>query len=410
MKISSQHLEGTIVVPASKSLSHRAIIAASLAKGKSAIHNLSFSEDIEASIEAMRELGAQISKKGSSLLVFPFEERNKDSYEIHCRESASTLRFLIPLSLVQERKVRFWGRGKLPQRPLDLYFPIFQQNGISYQKASKEETNLCLSVEGQLKAGLYSIPGNVSSQFITGLLFTLPLLKGDSELLITEELESKAYIDLTLQILESFGIEILALSDSHYQIRGGQEYQATNIDIEGDYSQAAFFLVANSLGAKIHLENLKQESKQGDRAILDCISLLEAKQEEEILEMDGSQFPDIIPILSLRAALSPGKTILSNLSRLTIKESNRLEATADILQKLGAKIQILGDALHIEGVKSLYGNKVSSYGDHRLAMMIAIASMRTKGEISIDDMDCVKKSYPHFWEDFKALGGKIYVG
>ncbi|AYV92920.1 3-phosphoshikimate 1-carboxyvinyltransferase [Fusobacterium necrophorum subsp. funduliforme ATCC 51357] len=408
MKLFSNRLKGKLQIPASKSYCHRYIIAASLAKEMSILHNISLSDDIQSTIENMKKLGAKIEQREQDFLIQKGDIcDNQKNFHFFCSESASTLRFLIPLSLIQYRKVSFYGRNTLPNRPLSPFFPILNSSGISFR--TEGENSLCIQLEGQLKAGNYSLEGNISSQFITGLLFALPLLDGNSQLHILGNLESKAYVDMSLDVLEKFKIQIFR-EKNHFFIPGKQEYQAYSTTIEGDYSQAAFFLVANSMGNEIEIAGLTKDSKQADFQISSMIQALEEKVPQETLILDGSQCPDIIPILSVKAALTQGKTVIQNIKRLRMKECDRLHATADILNKLGAKVVENSSSLEFEGVSHFKGNSVSSFEDHRMAMMIAVASTRCQGEILLDNATCVSKSYPTFWEDFKSLGGKYVLG
>ncbi len=285
---------------------------------------------------------------------------------------------------------------------MTIFYDIFEEQGITYKPTEGE---LDLVVDGNLKPGHFSFPGNVSSQFITGLLFTLPLLDGDSVIKITTPLESIGYIDLTLEVMSDFGVTIENDGHQLFRISGGQSYKATDYRVEGDYSQAAFFLCADALGNDLLVDDLSMDSLQGDRAV---VSILEAmgvsfeKQSNGLIGtatnglhgtlIDASQCPDIIPVAG----------------RLRIKECDRLQATASELKKLGADIEELPEGLLIHGVKSLKGKEtVWSYKDHRIAMMLAIAATVCEQPITITDAECVSKSYPDFWEDYKAIGGKI---
>lgn len=418
-------LSGTVKIPPSKSLAHRAVIAASLAKGRSKIENIQYSDDIIATIEAMTTLGAEIESvpvgdRYSLNIRGIGHERVKENRTIDANESGSTLRFLIPLVTLFAGQTRFVGRGQLGVRPLDTYENIFKEQGLFYKLSGTEK--LDLTVEGQLKPGLYELEGNISSQFITGLLFTLPLLDEDSQIDITTELESVGYLDLTLDILKLYGIDIHFDRETRvFHIPGRQSYQATNYYVEGDYSQAAFFLCAGALGSDVTVSDLNLESSQGDKEIIPILKQLGAtitktseglKAESDQLigntTIDGAQCPDIIPVVAAVAALSKGKTKIINLHRLRIKESDRLEATKNELNKLGAKIKVIDDRLEIEGSKELKGNTtVWSHKDHRIAMMEAIASTVCQEKIIITDSECVAKSYPTFWEDFVQLGGRV---
>ena len=410
--IKADKLVGELSPPPSKSVLHRYIIASSLAKGISKIENISFSEDIIATIEAMKKLGAKIEQKDNYLLIDgsdTFKNLN-ENIEIDCNESGSTLRFLFPLSIVEENKVLFKGRGKLFKRPMTPYFENFEKYKIKHSYIDENE----ILLEGKLKAGIYEIDGNISSQFITGLLFSLPLLEGESKIIINGKLESSNYIDISLDCLSKFGIKIINNSYQEFIIEGNQSYKVGNYRTEADYSQAAFFLVANAIGSKIKINDLSEDSLQGDKKIIDYISEIDNWNSKDTLVLDGSETPDIIPILSLKAAVSGKKIEIVNVERLRIKESDRLKATVEELSKLNFDLIEKKDSILINSREDLKANKnekivsLSSHSDHRIAMMIAIATTCYDGEILLDNLDCVKKSYPNFWEVFLSLGGKIY--
>lgn len=405
-------LVGELSPPPSKSVLHRYIIASSLAKGVSKIENISFSEDIIATIEAMKKLGANIEQKENYLLIDgsdTFKNLN-ENIEIDCNESGSTLRFLFPLSIVEENKVLFKGRGKLFKRPMTPYFENFEKYKIKHSYIDENE----ILLEGQLKSGIYEIDGNISSQFITGLLFSLPLLEGESKIIINGKLESSNYIDISLDCLSKFGIKIINNSYQEFVIEGNQSYKVGNYRTEADYSQAAFFLVANAIGSKIRINDLSENSLQGDKKIIDYISEIDKWNSKDTLVLDGSETPDIIPILSLKAAVSGKKIEIVNIERLRIKESDRLKATVEELSKLNFDLIEKKDSILINSRENFKVNKnekvvsLSAHSDHRIAMMIAIAATCYDGEILLDNLDCVKKSYPNFWEVFLSLGGKIY--
>lgn len=410
--IKSDKLVGELSPPPSKSVLHRYIIASSLAKGISKIENISFSEDIIATIEAMKKLGAKIEQKDNYLLIDgsdTFKNLN-ENIEIDCNESGSTLRFLFPLSIVKENKVLFKGRGKLFKRPMTPYFQNFEKYKIKHLYIDEN----AILLEGKLKAGIYEIEGNISSQFITGLLFSLPLLDGESKIIINGKLESSNYIDISLDCLNKFGIKIINNSYQEFIIEGNQSYRAGNYRTEADYSQAAFFLVANAIGSKIKINDLSEDSLQGDKKIIDYISEIDNWNSKDTLVLDGSETPDIIPILSLKAAVSGKKIEIVNIERLRIKESDRLKATVEELSKLNFDLIEKKDSILINSRENFEANKnekivsLSAHSDHRIAMMIAIAATCYDGEILLDNLDCVKKSYPNFWEVFLSLGGKIY--
>ena len=410
--IKADKLVGELSPPPSKSVLHRYIIASSLAKGISKIENISFSEDIIATIEAMKKLGAKIEQKENYLLIDgsdTFKNLN-ENIEIDCNESGSTLRFLFPLSIVEENKVLFKGRGKLFKRPMTPYFENFEKYKIKHSYIDENK----ILLEGQLKSGIYEIDGNISSQFITGLLFSLPLLEGESKIIINGKLESSNYIDISLDCLSKFGIKIINNSYQEFVIEGNQSYKVGNYRTEADYSQAAFFLVANAIGSKIRINDLSENSLQGDKKIIDYISEIDKWNSKDTLVLDGSETPDIIPILSLKAAVSGKKIEIVNIERLRIKESDRLKATVEELSKLNFDLIEKKDSILINSRENFEVNKnekvvsLSAHSDHRIAMMIAIAATCYDGEILLDNLDCVKKSYPNFWEVFLSLGGKVY--
>lgn len=417
VKIKPGKLKGKVNIPPSKSMSHRSIISAALSTLDSNIDNVVFSDDIHATCDAMKNIGAEIEKIGEGSLKikgkFPL---NLSEEIIDCKESGSTLRFLIPISLLSDTKVIFTGRGKLVSRPLDTYYKIFDEQNINY---TNNNGNLPLKIEGKLNPGVFKIEGNISSQFITGLMFTLPLLDGDSKIMIINELESKGYVDLTIEMLNRFGIEIINKNYEEFTIKGNQKYINRDYKVEGDFSQAAFWIVAGILGENIQSNDLNINSLQGDKVIMDLVkqmggdievtnSSVETKvSNTKGITIDASGCPDIVPILTVLAALSEGETKIINAARLRIKESDRLKAISTELNKLGADVKELDDGLIINGKEKLTGGVVDSWNDHRIAMSLAIASIKCTGDITITNSDVVKKSYPHFWEDFKSLGGKI---
>lgn len=421
-KVYPGKLKGDIKIPPSKSMAHRAVICASLGDGISKISNIDFSDDIIATINAMRALGAIIEEKEEYLEIkgmnYEGIKANRD-YDrvVDCNESGSTLRFLVPIALAFEGVTRFVGRGNLGKRPLTTYYEIFDRQGIEY---SFKEDELDLIVTGTIKPDEFRVKGNISSQFISGLFFTLPLLDGDSKVIITTELESKGYLDLTLSALRDFGIEIINNDYKEFIIKGNQSYLSRDYRVEGDYSQGAFFLCADALGSNINILDLKEDSLQGDKEVLDILSRMGTEftinndsivgkvEELKSTVIDASQCPDIIPVVSLVCAMTKGTTEIINAGRLRIKECDRLNAVAVELNKLGANIEEKDDSLVIKGVGELKGGvEVWSHKDHRIAMTLAIAATICKEPIIIKDYECVSKSYPHFFEDYKKLGGKF---
>jgi len=395
-------LEGAVTPPPSKSISHRAIIAAALCPGRSRINNLALSQDIKATLLGVRAMGASIMYDKEAKGVSIYGIRNKaQSPKINCGESGSTIRFLIPIVLALYGRGDFCGRGRLLSRPLDEYLRIFTEKGISWSFLQEK-----MSLKGELPAGEYRLRGDVSSQFISGLLFALPLLAGDSKIILTTPLEGIGYIEMTLDILNKAGIEVSNGYYAYFTIKGGQSYSKLNLDIEADYSQAAFYFAANAIGNNVDIRGLAPVSSQGDRhMVLVCRQLAEEGEKE----IDVCHIPDLLPAIAVIAALRNGYTTkLTNASRLRLKESDRLTAVASELNKLGASIKEEPDALIIRGVKGFRGGVTESHNDHRIAMALAIAATRAKGEVIIEGAESVKKSYPNFWEHYKSLGGVLH--
>ena len=378
-------LRGAITPPPSKSQAHRLLIAAALADGESRIEHLADSQDIQATRRCMAALKAP----GEDLPV------------LDCGESGSTLRFLIPVALALRGGGRFTGRGRLMERPQKPYFNLFDEKGIAY----RQEDGV-LTVQGRLTPGTFALPGDVSSQFVTGLLYALPLLEGDSRITLTTPLESRGYVDMTLEALERFGIRAECPDGRTLRVPGGQTYRPCRAAVESDYSQAAFYYAANGLGGQVEILGLNPRSAQGDRCIVPYHMQLCGPGEAEL---DVSQCPDLVPPLAAHAALRQGITRIVNAARLRIKESDRLTAVTQVLTALGADVVEGADRLTITGQpEGLAGGvTVDSHNDHRIAMMAAIAATRCAAPVTIIGAECVAKSYPDFWEDYERLGGQI---
>ena len=407
--ITPAKLAGTIVPPPSKSQAHRALIAAALAHGESVISNVALSQDIEATIRCLEELGARFRREGGGIAVQGMGAnvmsplRRMAYPRLDCGESGSTLRFLIPIALAVRGGGVFTGHGRLMERPLTPYFDLFDEKDIFY-----EYKDGALTVAGMLTPGTYQLPGNVSSQFFTGLLFALPLVDGPSAVIPTTPLESEGYIQMTLQVMAHFGVEFpvsMSLPPQYYP-QGNQTYRAADFAVEADWSQAAFWYAAQALGNPVTVEGMAPGSVQGDRVITDLALQLSGP---EAVELDISGCPDLAPPLAAMAALRAGKTTrLTNAARLRIKESDRLASVTAVLGALGADITEGPDFLEIRGKETLSGGAaVDSFNDHRIAMMAAIAATRCETPITITGAQCVAKSYPDFWEVYGQLGGNV---
>lgn len=403
INLSPTKLKGSVDIPSSKSIAHRAIICGAMADGVSVINNLYLSRDIKATINCLKSLGADIVVDGDRAEIKSRPYASENERILDCDESGSTLRFLLPIALAVGGKFRFIGRGKLGVRPLDVFFKIFDDRGIKYINNS-DESKLDLIVEGKLEGGDFCVRGDISSQFITGLLFALSMSDKDSSITVDGELQSVGYIHLTLQALEAFGIKV-EFKNNIFKLVGNQKFLGTHYTVESDYSQAAFFLVANYLGNDIQVSNLNENSLQGDRVIVEMLDNLKSGK---VKEFDGSNCPDIIPIFTLACALSKGEFVIKNLSRLRIKECDRLSATVQELNKLGAKTFEGVDYIKINGVEKLIGGvEVDAHNDHRMAMMLSIAATVCEKDIIINDAESVEKSYPTFYQAYQSIGGII---
>ena len=417
--ITPTKLNGTITAPPSKSFSHRAIICGALSKGKCNISSVIFSEDILATIKGMKEIGADINTYKNSLIINGLKINQADVV-VDCYDSGSTLRFLTPIVAALGIGTIFKRSPSLAQRPMIQYLKILENAGIKYEICK----NLSLKISGRLRSGKFLVPGNISSQFISGLLMALPLVDGDSEIEITSKLESSKYVDITIDVMKKFGIHIDKTFNG-FLIRGVQKYKSTQYTIEGDWSQAAFFMAAGALGGNIIIKNLNKHSSQGDKQMFELLSRfgadifwnndkLEIRASElKGINIDAFDFPDIVPILSVVAANSKGVTNITNCERLKFKECDRLEAIYRQLTILGVDIKKLDSGLIIKGKGEWNGGTVWSHNDHRMVMALSIMAINLPGNLKITNAESVKKSYPHFFDDYNLIGGKaniIYMG
>ena len=460
-------LNGVLQAPPSKSLAHRALICAALTDGESVIHGISGSKDMEATIGCVEALGAEARRAGSDLYmkgifsgshqtvpevaevpgqlgapaasevlagsnrsevsevsVKPAEserlaalaEPDESEAVLNCIESGSTLRFMLPVAAALGARAEFVGRGKLPERPMTPLASEMKKKGVRFLPDGRD--SLPFRIEGKLEAGIYTIPGNVSSQYISGLLFALPLLTEASEIRITGNLESASYIDLTLAALAHFGVHI-EKAENGFLVPGGQRYRAREIAVEGDFSNAAFWLAAGAMGSDLTIRGLAENSAQGDRAAADILQSMGAgcdRTGEAVhayagpmrgRTVDCADIPDIVPILSVAAAA--GETRFVNAGRLRIKESDRLAAMAEILTALGADVTEGEDSLTVRQSALQGGCEVDGHNDHRIVMSAAIAALQCREPVIIRGAEAVSKSYPDFFEVFRELGGRADV-
>lgn len=400
-------------IPPSKSISHRAIICACLSNGKSIIRNIAFSDDIKVTIEGMRKLGAIIKQYEDYLEIEGIGEINKiNDTIINCKESGSTLRFFIPIFSLTNQEISFKGEGRLMKRPQTIYKDIFIKDNLEFNQYDDE-----IIIKGSIKSGEYTLDGNVSSQFITGLMFALSMLKKDSIIKINPPFESKSYVNLTIQTMKAFGIDICFANENTLKIKGSQKYKACDYTVEGDYSQLAFFGVLGAINNDISCIGVNHNSLQGDKVIIDIlkksgvnIELIEKgylikKSNINATNIDLSDCPDLGPILTILAMYANGTTKIYNAQRLRLKESDRIDAMETELKKLSCDIKSIKDEIIITGKKDYYAlSNVYAHNDHRIAMSLAVAGTCLKSSITIENAECVNKSYPNFFDDLKKLG------
>lgn len=407
---------GTVNVPPSKSDVHRAIICAAMANGVSRISPVALSNDIKATIGCIKALGADAVLENNVLTVDGTNMYKNKTALLDCGESGSTLRFFIPIAAVGNINATFVGKGKLPQRPIGIFTEALPKAGTTCET----EGGLPLEINGQLKSGIFEIPGNVSSQFITGLLLALPILEGDSEIVLTSPLESVGYIAMTIRTMKQFGVNI-DTTENGWHIKGGQTYKSCNYTTDGDWSQAAFFMVLGAVSGKVTIKGVAKDSTQGDKKCAEILARFGAKVtqldnevtvekgELKAITIDASQIPDLVPVLSVCAAFAEGTTKIINAERLRIKECDRLKATAELLNNLGGKVKELSDGLEITGVSSLKGGNVNGYNDHRIVMSAAVCAARSDEDITATFAMSINKSYPDFYIDYNSIGGKANV-
>ncbi len=405
---------GEIDVIPSKSAAHRLLICAALSEEPTEIICPAESLDIAATARCLGCLGAEITFRDGVYSVSPVKK--KDEAALSCGESGSTLRFLVPVAAALGGDVTFTGEGRLPERPISplVHCLIFRGAAIDY------DGTLPLITRGGLRGGRFTLPGNISSQFISGLIFALPLLSEDSEIDITGKIESLSYIKMTLDAVATFGIKA-EMQSNKIIIPGNQKYRSPGrLTVEGDWSNAAFWLCLGALSEEgITVHGLKSDSIQGDRAVLDILSRFGAevtrgetcitvrKKTLSAVRIDASEIPDLVPVLSVVAAVANGETRITGAGRLRIKESDRIESTVNMLHSLGADAETLRDGIRIFGKRKLSGGHVNSANDHRIAMSAAIAAAVSDGVVNILGAEAVRKSYGDFYEKYAALGAVV---
>lgn len=388
--ISPGKLSGSVTAIPSKSQGHRLLICAAFADGQTLLHCPETNRDMEATADCLRSLGAQIRREESGYVITPLSCPPKKAL-LNCRDSGSTLRFLLPVAAALGVEATFQMEGRLPQRPLSPLWEELERMGAVLSRPTAD-TILC---QGRLVPGAYKIDGGVSSQFISGLLFACALLPGVSTVTLTGNVESKPYIQMTQQAMARF-----QKSTEGFIISGGTPFHSPGqITVEGDWSNAAFFLAAKQLGNAVQVENLSMDSPQGDRAALPLLQALEKEKQT----ISAADIPDLVPILSVAAACFKG-AVFTDIHRLRLKESDRVASVIAMLQALGGHAEATQDTLTVFGT-GLTGGTVDACNDHRIAMSAAIAATRCAESVTILGAECVQKSYPHFFDEYRRLGG-----
>lgn len=397
--ISPSKAVGELKAPPSKSMAHRMLICAGLSEGISTVRGVEPSEDVLATIDCLNAMGAECQLYGSTVTVKGIHPaRRKENAFLPCRECGSTLRFFVPLCLMKDAKASLSGSERLMNRPLSIYEDLCRERGFLYQKEGNE-----LILQGVLKSDTYRLPGNISSQFISGLLFALPLCEGDSMIDLIPPVESRPYIDMTIEALSLFGVKAAWINDHQIEISGSQQYEARDTEVEGDWSNAAFFEAFNYLGGSIGLSGLKEDSLQGDKICKEHLKTLSGGMQE----IDISDCPDLGPILMAMAALLNGAR-LTGTRRLRIKESDRAEAMRQELEKFGATVVVGENDVWIPKSELHRPTELLlSHNDHRIAMSLAVAASVWGGEI--DGAECVRKSLPDFFSRIEKLGVEVTI-
>ena len=406
-------VSGTVQAIPSKSVAHRLLICAALADKPTHVFCENESQDIAATVRCLQSLGASIWHEGGAYRVIPIHrERIPQPCTLDCGESGSTLRFLVPVVCALGVAATFKMAGRLAQRPMEPLATQLREHGCTI--THKPETQE-MEVSGQLMSGTFTIPGNVSSQFITGLLFALPLLAEESTLRVEGELESRGYVDMTLSALQTFG-QIPPQADGGWKVSPGVFQSPGTLRVEGDWSNAAPWLCRGVLGGDgITVDGMDPNSLQGDKAVCEVLARMGGQVNGTTAKpggltpttIDARNIPDLVPVLAATAAATPGETRVVGAARLRLKESDRLATTAQTLNALGGEVEETEDSLIIRGKSRLVGGTVDAQGDHRIAMLAAVASVVCDSPVTITGAEAIRKSYPTFWEDLRALGKEV---
>lgn len=409
IRITPSSLSGEVIIPPSKSAAHRALICAALAKGESRIKPYCTSDDIKATAECLRALGMKVSEDTEGYTLG--RDDTVKACVLNFNESGSTARFLLPIAAALGADAAAEGRGRLPERPMAVLTGLLREHGVEVSSDT-----LPINIKGKMTSGEFNVPGNISSQYISGLLLAAPLMTGDTVINLTAPLQSVGYIDMTLDAMAAFGVTAEETSGG-WKIPAGQAYKPNDMVIEGDWSQAAFFMSAAAIGGDIRIKGLDFASRQGDMAALDVFAAFGAdiNIENNVLhikrgtlrgiEVNAADIPDMVPAIAVTAAFAEGKTVIHSAERLRIKESDRIKTTLAVLSAMGVKTEEREDGMVIYGGRPK-GAEIDGAGDHRIVMAASVAAAFAEGESSIKGAEAINKSYPEFFGDFKKLGGK----
>jgi len=421
----TERLSGVVRAPPSKAYTHRALIAASLSEGSSSIKEALICDDTLATVNACSLLGAKMRKVKEGFIVNGVSKPITPEDVIHCGDSGATIRFITPLCALADGISVLTGNEGLRRRPMEPLLEALRHLGVQCYSARGSGYPPIIVFGGGVKGGKASLRGDVSSQFVSGLLFSTPKASANTEIIVTTQLESKPYVAMTLDVLRKHSIKVEASPDyGHFLVPCGQAYMPFSHAIEGDYSSAAFLLAAASItDSDVKVVNLPRESLQGDRIIVsilkdmgsqldvgeDYVEVQGAKEGLKGMSIDVRDAPDLAPVCMALASLVEGETVLSGTKRLRFKESDRIASMSSELTKMGVKIMESEDGLIIKGKSRLHGAELNSHNDHRIAMACAVAALRAERTTVIHGIECVNKSYPNFVKDLRSLGGKVYV-
>jgi 3-phosphoshikimate 1-carboxyvinyltransferase len=417
-------LSGTAKAPSSKALTHRAFIAAALSDGRSEIRKPLLCDDTLATIDACRIIGAKIKQTNTE--IFEVQGVSKPATPrdvINCRDSGSTMRFLIPVCALADGISSLTGRESLRRRPMEPLLEALRQLGVQCCSARRNGNPPIVVFGGGIDGGEARIRGDVSSQFISGLLFATPMARNETDIILSTPLESKPYVTVTLDVLRKHGVQVEVQPDhSRFHVSSGQRYAPFNHVIEGDYSSAAFLLAAAAVtNSRLKVENLNKDSLQGDRVIVklleqmgvqikagrDFVEVQGVKNDLKPIDVDLRDNPDLVPVCAVLSCLAPGKSVIRGVKRLRFKETDRIAALLGELTKLGVKVKTVDGVLEVEGTKSLRGAELDSHRDHRIVMACVVAALKAEGTTVLHGIECINKSYPDFVRDIISIGGAV---